>query len=91
MPLETAKNRMAFQKPDASGGLPYTSTVQTVSAVARAEVSADAHHADAHHADAHHADAHCAMRATRARGPARHPSSSPADRLPHPLTARRAR
>jgi len=37
MPLETAKNRMAFQKPDATGALPYTSTVQTVSAVARSE------------------------------------------------------
>ena len=38
MPLETAKNRMAFQKPDAaSGKLPYTSTFQTVGAVARAE------------------------------------------------------
>jgi len=37
MPLETAKNRMAFQKPDASGKLPYTSTVQTVTKIAQAE------------------------------------------------------
>jgi len=37
MPLETAKNRMAFMKPDASGKLPYTGTVQTVTSVARAE------------------------------------------------------
>jgi len=37
MPLETAKNRMAFMKPDASGKLPYTSTVQTVTTVARSE------------------------------------------------------
>ena len=37
MPLETAKNRMAFQKPDAAGKLPYTSTFQTVTSIARAE------------------------------------------------------
>jgi len=37
MPLESAKNRMAFQKPDASGKLPYSSTVQTVTSVARTE------------------------------------------------------
>ena len=34
MPLETAKNRMAFQTADAAGKLPYTSTVQTVQRVA---------------------------------------------------------
>lgn len=37
MPLESAKNRMAFQKPDAAGKLPYSSTIQTIGAVARAE------------------------------------------------------
>ena len=37
MPLETAKNRMAFQKADAAGMLPYKSTVQTVSTIARTE------------------------------------------------------
>lgn len=37
MPLETAKNRMAFQKADAAGVLPYRSTGQTVAAIARAE------------------------------------------------------
>ena len=37
MPLETAKNRMAFQTADAAGKLPYTSTVQTVSKIARSE------------------------------------------------------
>jgi solute carrier family 25 oxoglutarate transporter 11 len=37
MPLETAKNRMAFQKPDASGVMPYRTTVQTVSTIAKAE------------------------------------------------------
>jgi len=37
MPLESAKNRMAFQKPDAAGKLPYSSTVQTVTSVARTE------------------------------------------------------
>ena len=35
MPFETAKNRMAFQKPDANGVLPYRSTVQTITAVAK--------------------------------------------------------
>ena len=35
-PLETAKNRMAFQKKDPTTGLlPYTSTVQTISKVGR--------------------------------------------------------
>jgi len=33
-PLETAKNRMAFQKPDAKGVLPYNSTLQTIQKVA---------------------------------------------------------
>jgi len=37
MPLETAKNRMAFQKPNSKGVLPYTSTMQTVSTIAKAE------------------------------------------------------
>ena len=38
MPLETAKNRMAFQKKDpATGRLPYRSTLQTVRAVTAAE------------------------------------------------------
>ena len=38
MPLETAKNRMAFQKKDpATGQLPYRSTLQTVRAVTAAE------------------------------------------------------
>eukprot|EP01064_Diplonema_japonicum_P008478 TRINITY_DN15943_c0_g1_i1.p1 TRINITY_DN15943_c0_g1~~TRINITY_DN15943_c0_g1_i1.p1 ORF type:complete len:334 (+),score=83.79 TRINITY_DN15943_c0_g1_i1:87-1004(+) len=37
MPLETAKNRMAFQKPDASGVLPYRSAIQTMTTVARSE------------------------------------------------------
>jgi solute carrier family 25 oxoglutarate transporter 11 len=37
MPLESAKNRMAFQKPDAQGVLPYRTTVQTVTSVAKAE------------------------------------------------------
>jgi len=36
-PLETAKNRMAFQKPDASGQLPYRSTIQTVTKIAAEE------------------------------------------------------
>jgi len=36
MPFETAKNRMAFQKPDAAGALAYRSTGQTMLAVARA-------------------------------------------------------
>lgn len=37
MPFESAKNRMAFQKPDASGVLPYRSTIQTFRAVAAKE------------------------------------------------------
>jgi len=37
MPFESAKNRMAFQKPNAEGVLPYRSTVQTISSVARSE------------------------------------------------------
>eukprot|EP00906_Rhabdomonas_costata_P029433 RCo041536 len=37
MPFETAKNRMAFQRPDASGVLPYRSTMQTISTVAKGE------------------------------------------------------
>jgi len=37
MPLESAKNRMAFQKADAAGKMPYTSTLQTLSGVARSE------------------------------------------------------
>lgn len=41
MPLEAAKNRMAFQKPDpATGKLPYTGTVQTIATVARVEGAA---------------------------------------------------
>eukprot|EP00123_Amoebidium_parasiticum_P005475 comp16659_c0_seq1/m.14870 comp16659_c0_seq1/g.14870 ORF comp16659_c0_seq1/g.14870 comp16659_c0_seq1/m.14870 type:complete len:300 (-) comp16659_c0_seq1:345-1244(-) len=36
MPFETAKNRMAFQKPDANGKLPYKGTFQTIGAVAKA-------------------------------------------------------
>jgi len=37
MPFETAKNRMAFQKPDAkTGKLPYTGTFQTIGAVSKA-------------------------------------------------------
>lgn len=36
MPFETAKNRMAFQKPDpATGEMPYRGTFQTIGAVAR--------------------------------------------------------
>ena len=34
---QAAKNRMAFQKPDASGKLPYTGTLQTISKVATTE------------------------------------------------------
>lgn len=30
MPLETCKNRMAFQRPDAAGKLPFTSTTQAL-------------------------------------------------------------
>eukprot|EP00929_Paragymnodinium_shiwhaense_P040301 TRINITY_DN21057_c0_g1_i1.p1 TRINITY_DN21057_c0_g1~~TRINITY_DN21057_c0_g1_i1.p1 ORF type:complete len:300 (+),score=56.52 TRINITY_DN21057_c0_g1_i1:70-969(+) len=37
MPFESAKNRMAFQQPDAAGKLPYTSTMQTLQSVAKAE------------------------------------------------------
>ncbi len=38
MPFETAKNRMAFQKPDAlTGRKPYRSAVQTIATVARNE------------------------------------------------------
>ena len=37
MPFETTKNRMAFQKPDAAGKLPYTSTPQTIATIARTE------------------------------------------------------
>lgn len=38
MPLEAAKNRMAFQTPDPkTGELPYKSTIQTLQAVARKE------------------------------------------------------
>merc|ERR1711865_1279441 len=38
MPFETAKNRMAFQKPDpASKELPYRGTIQTIRSVARTE------------------------------------------------------
>jgi solute carrier family 25 oxoglutarate transporter 11 len=37
-PLETAKNRMAFQKPDPITGIkPYRSTLQTISSVAKAD------------------------------------------------------
>eukprot|EP01063_Lacrimia_lanifica_P020718 TRINITY_DN28010_c0_g1_i1.p1 TRINITY_DN28010_c0_g1~~TRINITY_DN28010_c0_g1_i1.p1 ORF type:complete len:327 (+),score=125.33 TRINITY_DN28010_c0_g1_i1:46-981(+) len=37
MPLETAKNRMAFQKPLADGTLPYRGTIQTIRSVATAD------------------------------------------------------
>jgi len=37
MPFETAKNRMAFQKKDANGNLPYKSTFQTFSKIASGE------------------------------------------------------
>lgn len=37
MPLETAKNRMAFQVADATGKLPYTGTIQTVAKLAKTE------------------------------------------------------
>lgn len=38
MPVESAKNRMASQKPDpATGKLPYTSALQTITSVAKAE------------------------------------------------------
>lgn len=35
MPFETAKNRMAAQKPDAAGKLAYRGTFQTIGLVAR--------------------------------------------------------
>jgi hypothetical protein len=39
MPFESAKNRMAFQKPDpATGVKPYRSALQTMRAVAASEV-----------------------------------------------------
>ena len=37
MPFESAKNRMAFQKKDANGQLPYRSTLQTFSKVVASE------------------------------------------------------
>lgn len=37
MPFESAKNRMAFQKPDANGVLPYRGTLQTLRTVAATE------------------------------------------------------
>jgi solute carrier family 25 oxoglutarate transporter 11 len=37
MPMETAKNRMAFQRADASGKMTYTGTIQTVSLIATKE------------------------------------------------------
>ena len=37
MPFETAKNRMAFQKPLPDGALRYRATLQTISTVAGAE------------------------------------------------------
>jgi len=37
MPLEASKNRMASQKPDAAGKLPYTSTLQTMQKVSANE------------------------------------------------------
>jgi solute carrier family 25 oxoglutarate transporter 11 len=38
MPLETAKNRMAFQKPDPSSGvMPYRGAIQTMSLIAKNE------------------------------------------------------
>ncbi|KAH8045138.1 thiosulfate transmembrane transporter [Aureococcus anophagefferens] len=37
MPFESAKNRMAFQKPDANGVLPFRSTAQTILSVANAQ------------------------------------------------------
>jgi len=41
MPFESAKNRMAFQKPDpVSGKLPYSSTVQTLTSVSKTEGAA---------------------------------------------------
>ena len=35
MPFESAKNLMAFQKPDASGNLAYRTTGQTILSVAK--------------------------------------------------------
>eukprot|EP00009_Paramoeba_aestuarina_P001027 CAMPEP_0201515712 /NCGR_PEP_ID=MMETSP0161_2-20130828/7205_1 /ASSEMBLY_ACC=CAM_ASM_000251 /TAXON_ID=180227 /ORGANISM="Neoparamoeba aestuarina, Strain SoJaBio B1-5/56/2" /LENGTH=303 /DNA_ID=CAMNT_0047912617 /DNA_START=66 /DNA_END=977 /DNA_ORIENTATION=+ len=37
MPLETSKNRMAFQKPDAAGNLKYRTVVQTIGTIAKSE------------------------------------------------------
>jgi len=37
MPLESAKNRMAFQKPGADGVLPYRSLFQTMAKVVSSE------------------------------------------------------
>lgn len=37
MPFETAKNRMAFQKPDANGVMPYRSAIQTITTIMRQE------------------------------------------------------
>ena len=38
MPLETTKNRMAFQKPDpVTGILPYRGTLQTIGEIVRRE------------------------------------------------------
>lgn len=37
MPFETAKNRMAFQKPDSAGKFMYRSTIQTITAVGKAD------------------------------------------------------
>jgi len=38
MPFETAKNRMAFQKPDpVTGIMPYRSAIQTITTIAKAE------------------------------------------------------
>ena len=37
MPLETAKNRMAFQKTGPNGELMYRTTVQTISTIAKTE------------------------------------------------------
>ena len=40
MPLETAKNRMAFQRPTADGVLPFRTTLQTLRTVAGTEGTA---------------------------------------------------
>jgi solute carrier family 25 oxoglutarate transporter 11 len=37
MPFETAKNRMAFQKKQADGTLPYRTTIQTITTVAKVD------------------------------------------------------